>query len=171
MFSLNGKVSMRQLDQTDLEWVRSLRNDQSTWSNLGNPLMVSDSQQEDWFSGLSKDRFRMYFVVQSSELPIGLIRFTQIDWVNRSICIGADVHPKWRSQGYGKQIYDLIIAYCFNQLNMNRIWLLVTEYNEAGIALYKQKGFVQEGRMRQAIYRDGKYWDYILMGLLKDETL
>ncbi len=30
-------------------------------------------------------------------------------------------------------------------------------------------GFVEEGRMRQAIYRDGRYLDMIVMSLLKED--
>ena len=169
MFSLNGHFAMRPIDRKDLEWIRSLRNDQSTWLNLGDLLMVSDTQQEDWFNGLSRDRSRMYFLVYNGALIVCLVRFTQIDWINRSVCVGADIHPQERGQGYGKQVYDLIIAYCFDQLNMNRIWLLVAEYNKIGIKLYERKGFRIEGAMRKAIYRNGRYWDYIIMGLLQKE--
>ena len=33
----------------------------------------------------------------------------------------------------------------------------------------KRNGFTQEGVLRQAAYRDGKYWDIIIFGILKDE--
>jgi len=76
---------------------------------------------------------------------------------------------QYRNKGYGKKVYDLILKFCFNYLNFNRIWLLVIENNEIALNLYKKKGFKEEGRMREAIYRHEKYYDYIMMSILKEE--
>ena len=46
---------------------------------------------------------------------------------------------------------------------------MVAEYNEAGIALLKKFGFVQEVCRRKALERDGRRWDLYAFGLLKDE--
>jgi len=49
------------------------------------------------------------------------------------------------------------------------LWLNVLSTNTAAIKIYTKAGFVEEGRHRNHIYRDGQYYDYILMGLLHDE--
>jgi RimJ/RimL family protein N-acetyltransferase len=35
--------------------------------------------------------------------------------------------------------------------------------------VYKRVGFVEEGRLRDALFYDGKYWDAIQMSLLEEE--
>ena len=36
---------------------------------------------------------------------------------------------------------------------------------------YKQVGFRDEGRMRQAVYRDGRYLDVVMLGILREEKV
>jgi RimJ/RimL family protein N-acetyltransferase len=45
----------------------------------------------------------------------------------------------------------------------------VQEYNESALALLKKFGFVEEVRSREALERDARRWDLVVLGLLKDE--
>ena len=54
-------------------------------------------------------------------------------------------------------------------MNLNRVYLKVYEDNVRAIALYEDMGFVHEGRLRQEMYREGRYWDALVMGLIRDE--
>ena len=54
---------------------------------------------------------------------------------------------------------------------MFRVAADVPEYNEGAFALLKKFGFVEEVRRRQALERDGRRWDLISFGFLKDEWL
>ena len=93
----------------------------------------------------------------------------EVDHINRSIRVGADVVPALRGKGFGKAIYSAIKKYCFDYLNMHRVWLAVLEANERAIGLYRKVGFKEEGRYREAVFRDGRYQDYILMSILEVE--
>jgi len=75
------------------------------------------------------------------------------------------------SKGYATEAMHLIIEYGFNQLNLNMIYLAVVAFNERAAALYKRVGFVEEGRLRQRVYRDGSYHDELSMSMLKTEWL
>ena len=44
-------------------------------------------------------------------------------------------------------------------------------FNERAIRSYEKAGFRIEGRLREAISRDGRYWDEIQMGVLRDDWL
>jgi RimJ/RimL family protein N-acetyltransferase len=45
----------------------------------------------------------------------------------------------------------------------------VFENNPRAIRAYEKAGFVHEGRLRQAEFKDGKYIDILVMSILKDE--
>jgi len=47
----------------------------------------------------------------------------------------------------------------------------VFAFNERAVRSYLKAGFVEEGRLRGAIARDGGWWDEIQMGILGDEWL
>jgi RimJ/RimL family protein N-acetyltransferase len=63
----------------------------------------------------------------------------------------------------------MLLRFVFAELNLFRISAAVPEYNEGAIALFKKFGFVEEVRRRQALDRDGRRWDMLVFGLLKDE--
>ena len=74
-----------------------------------------------------------------------------------------------RDRGIGTEAINLILEYGFNYLNLNSIKLDVMEFNSRAIACYKKCGFKEMGRRRQCNYINGKYYDTILMDILKEE--
>jgi RimJ/RimL family protein N-acetyltransferase len=54
-------------------------------------------------------------------------------------------------------------------MNLNRIALDVYAFNERAIASYVKAGFVEEGRRRQDLYKDGGYIDVVMMSLLRED--
>ena len=110
------------------------------------------------------------YVVFDDETPIGTCAIMNPDMRNRnaelSIVIG---NTNYWSKGYGTQIMNKLLEWGFEGLNLERLYLHVFSFNERAIGLYEKMGFVREGTHRSALYRDGKYNDIHLYGLLKNE--
>jgi RimJ/RimL family protein N-acetyltransferase len=45
----------------------------------------------------------------------------------------------------------------------------VFEYNQRGVRSYEKAGFVFEGRQRGMILREGRRWDVLFMGILRED--
>lgn len=170
--------SIRILTENDCDMLLEHRNNFTTWKNLTYILPISEEGQKNWVRNIGFDRTKMYFVARRQkweegvilvEDDIGIVRIDEIDYLNDSCRIGCDVFCWERSKGHTKGIMNLIIDFCFNQLGMNRLWLLVLDDNTKAIKAYKSVGFKKEGVQRQAIFRDGKYHDYQMYSLLKGE--
>jgi len=169
MFPHNG-LCFRVVEESDLERMRQLRNDPATWIHLTDPYAIMAEAQRRWFAALASRTDRMYFVVCDDEHDfIGIVRMDEYDRLHRSIRVGADVVPELRGKGYGRRIYEAVKKYCFDVLNLHRVWLAVLDTNQHAIRLYEKQGFQVEGRYREAIFRDGRYHDYILMSILEEE--
>jgi RimJ/RimL family protein N-acetyltransferase len=166
----HGGMSMRVIESRDLEHMRLLRNDPTTWINLTDVSLITAPMQETWFARVREATDRMYFAIGDDEHDfIGIVRCDEIDRPNRSVRIGCDIIPELRGRHYGSRTYDLLLKYCFDFLNMHRIWLLVIDTNAAALRLYGNKGFRDEGRYREALFRDGQYHDYLVMSILEQE--
>lgn len=165
----DGKYSMRPVTNYDLDELIEHRNDESTWSNLTDVLPIYEHKQREWFSSLGEKK--LYFIGEYTDRPTSFIRITDIDFVNSNACVGLDIFLGQRGHGHATPFMKMVVDYCFEILNLNRVWLLVLETNEAARKVYNNVGFVKEGRMRSHIFRDGRYHDYILMGLLRSEFL
>ena len=79
------------------------------------------------------------------------------------VTAGTGVH------GYGTEALQMLMRYAFSELNLFRLAALVPEYNQAAIHLFQKAGFIEEVRRREALNRDGRRWDLIHLGLLREE--
>jgi RimJ/RimL family protein N-acetyltransferase len=101
---------------------------------------------------------------------IGTCAFSQLDGDNGSalyhITIGES--DAW-GRGYGTEATQLMIDHAFGTLGLHRIALFVFEFNVRAIRAYKRCGFVIEGRSRESIWRDGRWWDELAMSILESD--
>jgi RimJ/RimL family protein N-acetyltransferase len=109
-------------------------------------------------------------VLRENDRLVGGTGFHKIDARNRHASFGITIGAKdlW-SKGLGSEATRLMVGYAFGTLNLNRVWLEVYEYNPRAVRVYEKIGFRVEGRLRQDTFRDGRYWDTLLMGILRDE--
>lgn len=168
---MKNEYCYRIIEQKDIEWARVLHNDPDVLYNLTDTTIINQRQQAAWFEHICNTSKSMRLVLELNTEPIGLARIDEIDYRNRSICVGLDIESKYRGQGHGKEGFKLMLDYVFKELNMNRAWLLVAEYNIIAHNLYKKMGFTEEGRLRERLFRNGKYHDYIMMSLLSKEYI
>ena len=93
-----------------------------------------------------------------------------IIWKDRVGTCGIFIGDKnEQGKGYGTEAMKLLLGYGFNTLNLNRLDLKVNDFNSRAIKCYQNLGFVEEGRMREASFVNGKYHDQILMSILRKE--
>jgi RimJ/RimL family protein N-acetyltransferase len=108
--------------------------------------------------------------VRDTDRLIGSCAFSQLDGDNGStlyhITIGE--RDSW-GQGFGSEATELMVDHAFTQLALHRVALTVFQFNARAIHAYEKCGFKIEGRARDAIYRDGRFWDEIHMSILADE--
>ncbi len=107
---------------------------------------------------------------KATDRLVGTCAFSQLDGENGSalyhITIGES--DAW-GQGYGTEATQLMLDHAFGTLGLHRIALYVFEFNERAIRAYKRCGFVVEGRSRESIWRDGRWWDEMAMSVLESD--
>jgi RimJ/RimL family protein N-acetyltransferase len=134
------------------------------------PLTNDEIQRFFYSRIMGSDFLAMAIHVRDSDQLIGTCAFSQLDGDNGStlfhITIGE--HDAW-GKGYGTEATELMVAHAFTRLALHRVALTVFEFNTRAIRAYEKCGFVVEGRARQAIFRDGQFWDEIHMSILLDE--
>ncbi len=107
---------------------------------------------------------------EGEEEPIGVISLTNISKANASADLSVIVgDPQDRDKGLGTEAIRVILRYAFEDSELNRVGLSVFEFNEPAIHAYEKLGFKREGRLRQAVRRDGRFHDAILMSILASE--
>jgi RimJ/RimL family protein N-acetyltransferase len=103
---------------------------------------------------------------------VGFTTFSALDADNGSVLFHITIGERdaW-GRGLGTEAAELMLGHAFERLELHRVGLSVFAYNERAIRSYQKVGFRIEGRLREAILRDGRHWDEVQMGILRDEWL
>lgn len=165
-----SQINLRALKKSDsnliLEW---MKNDKLRYL-IGTVYPITELEHENWFENrmLEKDN-RLFIIEIDNEIPIGVIGFKNLDWVNRNselfIYIG---NLEYWGKGYGTQALKLLIEFAFNKINLHMLYLEVFSYNKGAIKMYEKLGFKKDGILRQSKFQDGKYYDKIIMSKINE---
>ena len=165
------KVYFRSIEREDidkgwLEWI----NDSNIRNNLINPLPINYEQLTEYFEQTKSDKNTVMFAVclRENNEYIGNARLSKIDWIHRSATYGRLMGPK-RGSGLGTESLILLLRYGFHFLGLNRIFSTVWEKNEISLKSNDRVGMAREGVMRQAVYKDGKFHNTIVLSMLREE--
>lgn len=132
-------------------------------------VMWSPEQVKQYFE---KEEELYLFMIESlaDGKALGVIELQSIKWPTGDSFVGIGIGDRedW-GKGYGLDAMNIILGYAFNQVGLTRVSLTVFEYNPRAIRCYEKAGFQHEGRLRKALNRDGRRWDILFMGILREE--
>ena len=171
-----GRVRLRRIERSDLPRFASWLNDPEVRDGLAAFYPMSLAQEEAWFeSNLKLEPASQPFALEARVggadfAHIGGLGFHQIDWRNRTGEVGIFIGEKalW-GRGFGTEAMRALVAWGFQELNLHRVQLRVYEDNARAIRSYEKLGFKLEGRLRQDRFHQGRYFDTLMMGLLRGE--
>lgn len=134
----------------------------------------SKKAYQEWFEKHMEAYFEHSFIIRTlaDDRPVGEIGLGDINWNfgDAFVGIGLGERSDW-GKGYGTDAMRVILRYAFMELNLHRVSLNVFEYNPRGIRSYEKCGFVIEGRACGLLQRDGRRWDVIYMGVLREDRM
>ena len=139
----------------------------SAFQNLKTPAQI-----DHWFAATLRDEksINLGIYLQETKELIGYAGLSNLSATNQSgeyfILIGAKDY--W-GKGVGTAVTKQVLTLGFAAHQLNRIMLTVSESNIGGVKAYTKAGFVVEGRLRAACYRNGLFHDKIVMSVLKAE--
>jgi len=170
----SARLQLRKMTKEDTELYHKWRNDVEVMHSTSPALDVYPIKAtEDFveYAILKSDTSKGYMMVdKQKDKAIGIVSLIHIDHKNRNAECIIDIGEKaYWGKGYGAEGMELLLDYAFLELNLHRISLRVFSFNERAIHLYKKLGFELEGKSREALFRDGKWYDMIHMGILQKE--
>jgi RimJ/RimL family protein N-acetyltransferase len=135
---------------------------------------MSEAEIDMFFRGrlLAPDALAYAIAELPTERLIGFTTFSGLDPDNGSVLYHVTIGERdaW-GRGLGTEATELMLDHAFERLGLHRVGLTVFGFNERAIRAYEKAGFHIEGRLREAVRRDGRFWDEIAMGVLRDEWL
>lgn len=171
----NGKkIRLRAYRREDMPKAQEFMNDYEMRNLLATGVLypILLEQEEKWYESLISTKDNYSFAIETLEdgKYIGGCGINKIDWNSRVITVGIFIGDKdYWGKGYGTDAMRVLVDFIFSQMNMNKIKLNVFSFNKRAMRCYEKCGFKVDGILRQEIFRDGQYYDDIVMSVLFDE--
>ena len=131
--------------------------------------------EEDWLNRVLKGDEKnliLAILVKPDLLHIGNVGLHNIDHINKHAELGIVIGEKdYWDKGYGARAIILMLKYAFYILNLNMVYLRVVAFNRRAIKCYEKVGFRHVGRIRQFILRGERYYDLIIMDIIKRDFI
>lgn len=120
--------------------------------------------------GKSSDTVMLAMVERGTGRHVGNVKLGPIHQIHHRADLGIMIGEKTRwGRGYGREAVGLMLGYAFERLNLHKVTLGVEAGHKPAVRLYEELGFKIEGVQRQHIFRNGRYRDNLVMGLLRSE--
>lgn len=168
------KVRLRAVEHEDIEMIRQLVNSPDYEKMIvGWSFPISTKDQEEWFMSAknSMSGAIRYTIETEEDGAVGMIGLRDFDWKNGSASgLGMRIAKKEiRTKGLATDAWMALMRYAFEELRLNRINGSALEYNKASLRVCEKVGFKVEGVQRQAVYKNGKFHDLVIMGCLRED--
>lgn len=164
------RVRLRPVEERDLPLLAQWRNAPENRRFFFTRYLVNPGGQKQWYQALLNDRARVMLMIETLDgKVVGVGGLDHIDRRNQEAEAGQFMlDPAERGSGYAEEAAELFIRYAFEELNLNRLYGFIFDFNRVRV-LAEFFGFKEEAVLRQAVYSGGRWHDKILVGLLREE--
>lgn len=175
VFLRGRKTILRPLNKlTDLPKLLVWINDPEVNRYLLSFLPQTVEDEEKWFDSLveKKNTDIVLAIETRSGKFIGTMGLHRISWKDGVATTGALIGEKrYRGKGYGTDAKMALLNYAFNTLNLRKVCSSVVGFNGRSLAYNFHCGYRREGRRRKQFFKNGRYWDEILLACFKRQWL
>lgn len=174
MFSTD-RIYLRKVTKEDTNIYHKWRSNHNVMENTSPNLDVySLEETENFIVSITKSENSKSYIIQHKENdePIGIVSLINIDHKNRNAeCIIDIGNEDYWGKGYGKESMDLLLEFCFLELNLHKACLRVFSFNDRAIKLYERLGFEKEGEQKEQLFRNGSWHGIIMMAIFQEKYL
>ena len=165
------RISLRHIGESDLQAMQSWGRDLAALEILVPAMRVATT--EDFAAAL-----RTYFhqtiscvsVTQSGSVAHGLVSAYDVNLAEGWCFILQYFTPEFQRQLYGAEASIAFFDYLFRNHPFRKIYVDIQGFNsgflEAGVSL---GGLVEEGRFKDHVYHEGRYWDMVRLALYRED--
>lgn len=172
-----NRVSFRDFEERDIDFVYRTKQNQKINNSLvgdySSPFSYKDA--EDWVRGCQKQNvdYKFWAICTNDEFQniIGWCSLNNIDEINKKAQFhGVTINnPKFNDGDAWYETYNFVLDYVFRVLGYNRLYSPTLTNHKLTMTFNELFFNSLEGVLKQAIYRNGQYYDVAIHAIMKDE--
>jgi len=162
------KVGLRPVEESDYPLIHRWMNHPEVWRFMDYELPFSLA---DVMEDIERSRKEgQPFTIVVGERPIGRIGLNQFRRRDRICALYMFVgEPAFSGQGYARDAVMTLLAYAFDRLDLHQVELWTLADNDRALSMYAKCGFVEEARLRERSFKQGRWVDRVVMSVNREE--
>ncbi len=174
---MENTVAFRKFEERDIDFIYKCKNDlRVNLLTVGHDHGFTREQAETWVKNCIKgDRPDLKFWAICSnddeKKIVGWIGLSAIDKENNSACLNGLVigDPDYKDGMAQIESYLFVFDYAFEKLKINRLYGSHLDAHKMTTVMAKATFFVDEGVLRESVYKNNKYYNEVCVSLLAQE--
>jgi RimJ/RimL family protein N-acetyltransferase len=167
------RIYLTELDWDNAETIRGWLNDPEVYRYLAvghTPISKEDERRYFESRANATDARSLEIHVAEDGRYIGIVGLKGIDPIHRHAEMGITIGRKedW-GKGFGFDAIVTCLRYGFDTLGLHSVKIRAHEDHARGLALYRRVGFVDVGRERETVFREGRFADYVVLDIIDRE--
>jgi len=125
----------------------------------------------DRYEQAREDGTRAAFAIVDarSAAVVGWAAVVNLERQARQAELGYMVAPRARGRGAATSALGMLTRWCFETLELERLELRMDEANTASIRVARRAGYIHEGTLRSAHFKDGRRADIAIFSRLRSD--
>lgn len=165
-----SRCVLRPLRADDAASIARHANNRAVWRNLTDrfphPYGVEEGRR--WIASIASDDPACNFGIEVDGEVVGGIGVERGEGVERrSLAIGYWLGESYWGRGIATEAVMAVTAYAFETFDVNRISAGVYAWNPASARVLEKAGYLFEGRLRNAITKDGETTDELIYATVR----
>lgn len=162
-------IYLRLMTYDDTDLIVKWRNSDAVRKNFIYQELFTREGHENWI----RTRVETREVVQTiicdiaTDRPLGSVYIRDIDKQHNKAEYGIFIgEADARGRGIGTAAAKLMLRFCFEEMELHRVYLRALSGNEQAVRSYEKAGFVKEGLLKEDVCINGKYIDIVWMAAI-----
>ncbi|TFG96364.1 N-acetyltransferase [Candidatus Thorarchaeota archaeon] len=171
-------VKLRALEMEDLDIILKHFNNLELRQYLATAWPMSRNAERQWLERATtmnpwKDgEFILAIEDKKTNEFLGSVSLFDISKQHQRAEFGIAIHnPDNLGKGYGTDTTKVMLWVAFHVLGLNTVFLLTLDSNKRAQRAYEKAGFKYAGIFRQGSYMLGKFHDFVIMDVTKDDFM
>jgi UDP-4-amino-4,6-dideoxy-N-acetyl-beta-L-altrosamine N-acetyltransferase len=157
--------NLRPMTRDDLEQVLEWRNSDRIRKAMYTDHVISWDEHLAWFRRVGQQNRSLHFIFEYRGSSIGVVNVTDLDRTNNRCVWGFYIGATDAPKGSGSAMGFVALDHLVEKLGFRKIIGEALADNEDSIRFHKRLGFEEEGRLREHVFKDGRYVDVITLAL------